>query len=161
MKLSRFSETVDWEIKRKETRQNKPEDDTWFSITFSRRRKSVHLVRIYSLFLDDSHIHDLRHRTRILTRKASELAESARESAHGGKKTRQKGTLYTLDGVPALNIEGRGPFNDWAVSFLSSFLSPLRLFTMPDRLFASTCPIDRTRCPSIDQFKLDLPSIIR
>lgn len=39
------------------------------------------------------------------------------------KKARQKGGLCTLDGVPALNVEGRGPYNDWAVSFLSSFPS--------------------------------------
>ena len=69
---------------------------------------------------------------KILTRKASEPVESARESARGGKKTRQKGALYTLDGVPALNVEGRGPFNDSALSFLSSFLSLLRLFATPD-----------------------------
>lgn len=39
------------------------------------------------------------------------------------KKARQKGGLCTLDGVPALNVEGRGPYNDRAVSFLSSFPS--------------------------------------
>lgn len=47
------------------------------------------------------------------------------------KKARQKGGLCTLDGVPALNVEGRGPYNDWAVSFLSSFPSLYWLSATP------------------------------
>lgn len=53
----------------------------------------------------------------------------AREEAHAKEEGEAKGHPCTLDGVSALNVEGRGPFNGRAVFFLSFF--PLLLFTSP------------------------------
>lgn len=90
--------------------------------------------RVDPFFLDDCCIRDLRHRAQ--ESKIRRRSWKARAEEEEGEA---KGHPCTLDGVSALNVEGRGPFNGRAVSFSppssssSSSLPVLFCEHLPDR----------------------------